>query len=338
MAAMVATSALGKETAEILRVIEQPTAALTNRDADSYERAYLHAPYIRRMGGWSHGDGNWTEGGVFVQEGWDQVWPSARQFFEEWPYAVYPHGTHCTNWSLRVGRDMAWATFDQYPLDADGRRSPDVVGFLRETRMLEKHSGQWKLAYVGFFHELPSRTEQPVVRVDADAAIVAMSGNAAARIDNSETLQVRHGRLGAADRDTDLRLRSTIREIARANPWTIGTQRIPFVLRTPWGATDCVCWIAASLDMKANAMVALDDTGTSRRRLQSAALAYRLSPAQTRLAEKIVEGHDLGSAAERLGVTVNTARTHLYRMFDKTGARSQPALIKALLSVTAPAE
>ena len=90
--------------------------------------------------------------------------------------------------------------------------------------------------------------------------------------------------------------------------------------------------------MRANAMIAFDDTGTSYRRLQNAILVYRLSPAQTRLAQKIADGHDLAAAAEQLGVTVNTARTHLYRMFEKTGVHSQPALVKALLSVAAPTE
>jgi len=333
-----ASTQLEKETAEVVRVIGQPTAALTNRDYGSFEDAYLHAPHIRRVGGWSHGDGNWTEGGVFMQEGWDQVWPSTRQFFEEWPYAVYPHGTYCTNWNLRVGRDMAWATFDQYPLDARGQTSPDVIGFLRETRMLEKHSGAWKLVYVNFMHELPRVAEQPVVRVDEHAAVLTMSGNASERIESSAVLHLRHGKLRALDRDTDSRLRATIRKIASANPWTIGTQRIPFVLRTPWGSTESICWIASTLDMKANAMIAFDDTGTTRRRLQNAVLAYRLSPAQTRLAAVIAEGRDLGAAAEQLGVTVNTARTHLYRMFEKTGVHSQPALVRALLSVAAPTE
>jgi DNA-binding CsgD family transcriptional regulator len=37
-----------------------------------------------------------------------------------------------------------------------------------------------------------------------------------------------------------------------------------------------------------------------------------------------------------LGITANTARTHLDRIFDKTGVRTQPALVRALLSVAAP--
>jgi DNA-binding CsgD family transcriptional regulator len=338
MATMTVNKEGAGEAAEIVRVIEQPTAAFTNRDYDSWANSYLHAPYIRRVGGWSHGGDNWTQGGVFVQEGWDQIWPQVRQFFEEWPYAVYPHGTHCENWNVRVGRDMAWATFDQYPLDSKGQPAPDIFGFLRETRMLEKHDGSWKLTYINFFHELPRPADQPLVRVDDRATILSMTGSASELIDASETLCARNGRLRAVNRETDIRLRAAIREIAQANPWTIGGLRVPFLLKTPWGSTDCVCWIASSLDMKANAVVAIGDTGASRRRLQHAILVYRLSPAQARLAEKIVDGHDLSAAAEQLGVTVNTARTHLHRMFEKTGVRSQPALVGALLSVAAAIE
>src|SRR5262245_58739978 len=40
--------------------------------------------------------------------------------------------------------------------------------------------------------------------------------------------------------------------------------------------------------------------------------------------------------ADHLGVSVTTARTQLQRMFEKTGARSQPALVRALLSFPSP--
>lgn len=50
---------------------------------------------------------------------------------------------------------------------------------------------------------------------------------------------------------------------------------------------------------------------------------YGLSPAQTRLAHLIVDGQNLNEAAEVYQVSVNTLRTQLQRMFDKTGVRSQ---------------
>ena len=63
---------------------------------------------------------------------------------------------------------------------------------------------------------------------------------------------------------------------------------------------------------------------------------YRLSPAQVRLARLIVDGHDLAGAADLLSVSINTLRTQLQRIFDKTGARTQAALVRSLLSADAP--
>ena len=39
-----------------------------------------------------------------------------------------------------------------------------------------------------------------------------------------------------------------------------------------------------------------------------------------------------------MGTTESTARTHLNRVFDKTGVRTQPALVRVLLSAPAGAD
>jgi DNA-binding CsgD family transcriptional regulator len=72
------------------------------------------------------------------------------------------------------------------------------------------------------------------------------------------------------------------------------------------------------------------------KRLAQAALTYGLSPAQTQLAGLIAEGLSLTEIALRMGITANTARTHLNRVFDKIGVRTQPALVRVLLSTAAP--
>ena len=326
------------ETEVIKQVIGDATDAVTHRDLRAYPNGWVHAPYARRSHSWSHASGNWSEGGLLVQEGWENIWAWIRSFFEEAPWAAYPHGTLRQNWNLRVGKEIAWATYDQYPLDAAGQPAPQTVGFTHETRMLEKHSGKWKFTYMSYLHEIPSQTSQALVRVSEDAIISGMTTAAAERLANSEALQVRSGRLRAIDADTDSQLRSLIRRTALANPWTTGLLRVPLLLKTPWGSSDCVCWILSSTDMRGDVTVAIGDDVASRRRLQNAVLVYHLSPAQARLAELIVAGHDLVSAADHLGVTVNTARTQLHRMFEKAGVRSQPSLVTALLSVAASLE
>jgi DNA-binding CsgD family transcriptional regulator len=50
----------------------------------------------------------------------------------------------------------------------------------------------------------------------------------------------------------------------------------------------------------------------------------------------IVDGKDLAAASALLGVSLNALRTQLQRIFDKTGARTQTVLVRALLSAEAP--
>jgi DNA-binding CsgD family transcriptional regulator len=67
-----------------------------------------------------------------------------------------------------------------------------------------------------------------------------------------------------------------------------------------------------------------------------AAAIYGLSPTQKQLAALVAEGVTLPEIARRLRIRTSTARTHLQRIFDKTGVRTQPALVRVMLSVVPP--
>lgn len=56
------------------------------------------------------------------------------------------------NVNVRVTENMAWVTFDQYGADT-GEPDMDMPGLSRETRILEKHDGAWKIVYVGWLLE-----------------------------------------------------------------------------------------------------------------------------------------------------------------------------------------
>ncbi|MCW6506777.1 helix-turn-helix transcriptional regulator [Lichenifustis flavocetrariae] len=59
---------------------------------------------------------------------------------------------------------------------------------------------------------------------------------------------------------------------------------------------------------------------------------FGLTPAEARLAYEMAHGDGLGACARRLGITPNTARTHLKHVFEKTGTRRQAELLRLLLS------
>jgi DNA-binding CsgD family transcriptional regulator len=57
---------------------------------------------------------------------------------------------------------------------------------------------------------------------------------------------------------------------------------------------------------------------------------HGLSAAEARVAAEVLEGGSLSDIAGRLGITRNTANTHLKRVFEKTGTRRQSDLVRLL--------
>jgi DNA-binding CsgD family transcriptional regulator len=82
--------------------------------------------------------------------------------------------------------------------------------------------------------------------------------------------------------------------------------------------------------------VILDDFRPLADRVEHAAQVFGLSPVQSRVALAVSDGKSLVEVAADFGISLNTARTHLRRIFEKTGVSNQPALVAALLSLTPP--
>jgi DNA-binding CsgD family transcriptional regulator/PAS domain-containing protein len=64
--------------------------------------------------------------------------------------------------------------------------------------------------------------------------------------------------------------------------------------------------------------------------------AYDLTPAEVRLLTHIVNGLSLDDASKELGVAPTTGRTHLYRVFSKTGVKRQSDLVRLALTMVPP--
>ncbi len=71
---------------------------------------------------------------------------------------------------------------------------------------------------------------------------------------------------------------------------------------------------------------------TGERRNLPAALStvYRLSRAEIGLCQALIQGQTLLEASKTLDISRNTAKTHLARVFDKTGVHSQAGLLRLL--------
>ncbi|VVD98495.1 helix-turn-helix transcriptional regulator [Pandoraea anhela] len=62
---------------------------------------------------------------------------------------------------------------------------------------------------------------------------------------------------------------------------------------------------------------------------------FGLSPAQARLAQALAEGRELTQYAQDANIAINTARTQLRHVFDKTGCRRQADLLRLLHAIPA---
>src|SRR5262249_15758803 len=60
---------------------------------------------------------------------------------------------------------------------------------------------------------------------------------------------------------------------------------------------------------------------------------FRLTPAEARLALHLVTGETLRSAAAKLSISYQMARTHLKKIFNKTGTCRQTHLVVVILTV-----
>jgi DNA-binding CsgD family transcriptional regulator len=64
--------------------------------------------------------------------------------------------------------------------------------------------------------------------------------------------------------------------------------------------------------------------------------AFGLTPAEQRVLAHIVEAGSVAETAERLRVSETTVKTHLHRVFSKTGTARQADLVKLLTGFAGP--
>jgi DNA-binding CsgD family transcriptional regulator len=63
---------------------------------------------------------------------------------------------------------------------------------------------------------------------------------------------------------------------------------------------------------------------------------YKLTPTELRVLLAVVQVGGVPEVAETLGIAESTVRTHLNRLFEKTGAKRQADLVKLLADHASP--
>ncbi|RUM25216.1 LuxR family transcriptional regulator [Rhizobium vallis] len=313
------------DRASIMAVIRAETEAWLQRDFEALASHWVQSPQTRRMEAFA-------SLGVRVDEGWDPIAARIKKIVERFPEKYAFDGR--VRWekvNIVVDGNMAWMTFDQIGSDTGEDRK-------RQLRILHRIDGAWKISCMVMLESSVEEASCPLIEVDADARILWTNRLARERMRGHPGLVAAAGRLRARRRDRDVALREAMRlafhELQGQRPLNIAPKQAWSVtLGEDEAGIPLYCWV---LPEDGKTLVSFDDAETVVRRIASAREIFSLSPAQTRLARLIVDGHDLAAASDQLGVSVNTLRTQLQRIFDKTGVRSQAALVRALLSAGAP--
>jgi hypothetical protein len=129
---------------EIKRLIEKESEAWWNKNFEEWSDCWVQDEYVRTMG-W------WQEGGITVVKGWSERSERTRKLMADYPDPS-PQKTIRKDWNIRIMKDMAWVTFIQYGENTSNDRM-EMPGISYETRIIEKHNGKWKIAYVGWLLE-----------------------------------------------------------------------------------------------------------------------------------------------------------------------------------------
>lgn len=173
-----------------------------------------------------------------------------------------------------------------------------------------------------------------ILLVGEDGAILHANRAAEDMLDRRTPIAASEGRLRAANPHATDRLRRAI-ALAAADEPKIGAAGVGMALRGADGdvATAHLLPLARGavrarlLPRAAAAVFVASGLQLPFGRLEAVAEAYGLTPAETRLLDRLVHGDSIAEAAAALNVAVTTVKTHRSRLLSKTGMRRQTGLI-----------
>lgn len=180
--------------------------------------------------------------------------------------------------------------------------------------------------------------------LDEEGRIIDTNPMAARMLDIKDGIRAIDGKLRLGSREANAELQRVIEQVLanqrRAVPSTVAVIRVP----RPGGAADLGLVVRAAptsrwTEGKAVPAVAIfvsdpeQEGGADTETLQR---LFGFTQAEARLSLLLANGFTLDEAAQTLGVSRNTVRTHLRSIFGKTGVSRQTMLVRLILKSAAP--
>jgi len=240
---------------------------------------------------------------------------------------------------LTIFRDQASGA-----VDADMRRRMALIVPHVRRAALVGQAIDLKQAETATFADMLDGLSAGMFLIAADGQIVHANAAGRAMLSAGDLLRSIHGRLVTCDTQVNEALRETI-GAANYDDTAIGGKGITLVLT----AHDGERHVARVLPLTAGARRSAGNPNTAtvamflrKAELRSVAApevigeTYKLTPAELRVLLSIVEVGGIPEVAVALGVADTTVKTHLSRLFEKTGARRQADLVKLVAGFSTP--
>ncbi len=316
------------DRAEILSVVRKEADAFAAKDLVRWSSCLLQSPRTTEVTSGVHG--------LLVHRGWQKVLDAMEKTMRDDPNPL-PLPSKYVDFDVSISGDTAWVTyFSTCQVTGDERYDmPDLF----EMRVLEKHNGKWLIVYMSVLSLRSGPVDHTRILVDPSGRVVWAAEATMQALNEHPHLTISTGRLRATRPSWDKVLQGAIKRASRYKHLTRFEKDKPVprddvVLPVVLGEDDdggvqsCIVYARDG-----GTYVSFDDGKQISRSLEAAKVIFGLSNAQTRLAEKIATGFGITASAAKLDISVNTARTHLARIYAKTGVNTQTALVRVLLSV-----
>ena len=192
--------------------------------------------------------------------------------------------------------------------------------------------------------EIMDRLPEAIFLVDRDGLVLTCNGSARAIVRQNDGLSLTDDRICLARPDEQAALRALIAKAGKdphakrrqppglaADVWTMSATRPSGLRALPMVVTPVLCRSGtADRPAAVAAVITKDVDGGAAVLAPDFAADFNLTRGEARLAGLIADGLGIRDAAEALGITRNTARTHLKRIYAKCGVHSQTDLVRLL--------
>jgi DNA-binding CsgD family transcriptional regulator/PAS domain-containing protein len=178
-----------------------------------------------------------------------------------------------------------------------------------------------------------------VLLLSANGRVVLINRSAKAILDQADGLTVRQHELHGCTWDSDKRLQVLMHgAVGTSRGGALHSGGAMSIVR-PSGRKSFRVLVtpihrevlASSLTAAAAIVFIVDPEGRFDTPIDMLAELFALSRAEARLAALLLQDRSLSESARELGVSLNTVRTQLKKLFERTGTNRQGALIRALL-------